>query len=89
MVGAGVSPRLVQERLGHANVSVTLGLYSHVMPGHDQAAVDAFGAALRAFAGLTFRSHGVATADFTAPKRAIYPALCECAPWDSNPEPAD
>jgi len=29
MIGAGVSPKLVQQRLGHADVSVTLGLYSH------------------------------------------------------------
>jgi integrase len=27
---AGVHPRVVQERLGHANVSVTLDTYSHV-----------------------------------------------------------
>jgi integrase len=27
---AGVHPRIVQERLGHANVSVTLDTYSHV-----------------------------------------------------------
>ena len=27
---AGVHPRIVQERLGHANVGITLGTYSHV-----------------------------------------------------------
>src|SRR5689334_12702897 len=27
---AGVHPRIVQERLGHANVSITLDTYSHV-----------------------------------------------------------
>ena len=27
---AGIHPRVVQERLGHANVSVTLDTYSHV-----------------------------------------------------------
>jgi integrase len=41
MIGAGVSPKLVQQRLGHADVSVTLGLYSHVMPGHDHDAAEA------------------------------------------------
>jgi len=40
MVAAGVNPRVVQQRLGHAHVSVTLGLYTHVLPGHDQEAVD-------------------------------------------------
>jgi integrase len=27
---AGVHPQVVQERLGHANVSITLDTYSHV-----------------------------------------------------------
>jgi integrase len=36
---AGVHPRVVQERLGHATVAVTLGIYSHVAPTlHDDAA---------------------------------------------------
>ncbi len=30
MIAAGVNPRVVQQRLGHAHVSVTLGLYTHV-----------------------------------------------------------
>ncbi|HVA61578.1 MAG TPA: tyrosine-type recombinase/integrase [Mycobacteriales bacterium] len=29
---AGVHPKVVQERLGHSNVSITLDLYSHVSP---------------------------------------------------------
>ena len=28
----GVSPKVVQERLGHSNVSITLQTYSHVLP---------------------------------------------------------
>jgi integrase len=36
---AGIHPKVVQERLGHANVSITLGVYSHVAPTlHDDAA---------------------------------------------------
>ena len=46
MIGSGVSPKLVQQRLGHANVAITLGLYSHVMPGHDREAAEALAAAL-------------------------------------------
>lgn len=35
----GVHPRVVQERLGHATIAVTLGIYSHVAPTlHDEAA---------------------------------------------------
>jgi integrase len=30
---AGVPAKVVQERLGHANISITLDLYSHVVPG--------------------------------------------------------
>lgn len=29
---AGVHPKVVSERLGHANVGITLDLYSHVVP---------------------------------------------------------
>jgi len=29
---SGIHPKVVQERLGHANVSITLDLYSHVSP---------------------------------------------------------
>ncbi|MBW3614415.1 MAG: site-specific integrase [Actinobacteria bacterium] len=35
----GVHPRVVQERLGHSTIAVTLGIYSHVSPTlHDEAA---------------------------------------------------
>jgi len=38
-LGAGVHPKVVQERLGHANIGVTLDVYSHVTAGlHDDAA---------------------------------------------------
>ena len=29
----GVHPKVVQERLGHSGISVTLDVYSHVLPG--------------------------------------------------------
>jgi integrase len=35
----GVHPRVVQERLGHSTIAITLGVYSHVAPTlHDEAA---------------------------------------------------
>jgi len=35
----GIHPRVVQERLGHATIAITLGIYSHVSPTlHDEAA---------------------------------------------------
>jgi integrase len=37
---AGVHPKVVSERLGHATVGITLDLYSHVSPSIDQAAAE-------------------------------------------------
>jgi len=35
----GIHPRVVQERLGHSTIAITLGVYSHVSPTlHDEAA---------------------------------------------------
>ena len=42
MLKQGVHPKVVQERLGHANISTTLDLYSHVAPGLQQAAAEGF-----------------------------------------------
>lgn len=39
MLGAGVHPKVVQERLGHASIQITLDTYSHVIPGQADAAV--------------------------------------------------
>lgn len=32
LLAAGVHPKVVQERLGHAQVGITLDIYSHVVP---------------------------------------------------------
>ncbi len=37
---AGIHPKVVSERLGHATVGITLDLYSHVAPGLDQQAAE-------------------------------------------------
>ena len=37
----GVHPKYVQELLGHANISITLDTYSHVIPGMGNQTVDA------------------------------------------------
>ena len=38
MLSAGVHPKVVSERLGHASVGITLDTYSHVLPGLQAAA---------------------------------------------------
>ena len=41
---AGVHPKIVSERLGHASVAITLDIYSHVLPGMQEAAAVIFDA---------------------------------------------
>jgi integrase len=41
MLGQGVHPEIVSERLGRASVNVTLDTYSHVLPGLQEAAAAA------------------------------------------------
>lgn len=36
LLAQGVSPRVIQERLGHAHIAMTLGTYSHVTPTMQQ-----------------------------------------------------
>jgi integrase len=36
LIQAGVNPRVVQQRLGHSNVSITLNTYTHVLPDMDK-----------------------------------------------------
>jgi integrase len=40
-LAAGINPKVVSEGLGHSNISITLDLYSHVLPNMQQHAVDA------------------------------------------------
>ena len=42
MLIAGIHPKIVSERLGHSKVSITLDIYSHILPGLQEAAVESF-----------------------------------------------
>jgi integrase len=42
MLKHGVHPKIVQERLGHASIQITLDTYSHVAPGLQEAAEESF-----------------------------------------------
>ncbi len=46
MLLQGVPVKVVQERLGHSQISLTLGTYSHVLPSMDQDAADKMDALL-------------------------------------------
>ncbi len=42
MLRQGVHPKIVSERLGHSSVAITLDIYSHVLPGLQEAAASKF-----------------------------------------------
>ena len=42
MLGQGVHPKVVQERLGHSTIAVTFDTYSYVTPGLQRAAAMTF-----------------------------------------------
>ena len=48
----GVHPKIVSERLGHANIQITLDTYSHLLPGMQEAAADTFDKALEQHMGV-------------------------------------
>jgi integrase len=47
LLGQGVHPTIVQERLGHADIAMTLNRSSHVTPDMQQIAADTLDAALK------------------------------------------
>ena len=40
LMAAGVNPKVVQQRLGHSDVSITLNTYTHVLPSMDKEAAE-------------------------------------------------
>ncbi|MGC5020580.1 tyrosine-type recombinase/integrase [Micromonospora sp. DT47] len=46
LLAQGVPARVVMELLGHSQIGLTLGTYSHVAPELSRAAADAIGGAL-------------------------------------------
>ena len=42
MLQQGIHPKIVSERLGHSSVAITLDIYSHVLPGLQEAAARRF-----------------------------------------------
>ena len=39
-LAAGVSPKVISQRLGHATIAITMDTYSHVIPGLDEQAAE-------------------------------------------------
>jgi len=40
LLSAGVHPKVVQERLGHSQISMTMDLYSHALPSMQEDAAE-------------------------------------------------
>jgi integrase len=53
LLGRGINPKIVSELLGHSQIAITLGLYSHVTPHMQQQAADAMDAALGRYRSIT------------------------------------
>ncbi len=50
-LSAGVAPKVVQERLGHSSISITMDRYSHVIEGMDRAAAETVAALIEHSSG--------------------------------------
>ncbi|MBW3659872.1 MAG: site-specific integrase, partial [Actinobacteria bacterium] len=59
-LAAGVSIKVVSERLGHKTIAMTMDLYAHVLPAMDEEAADAFGSLLDGQAPSSPRSWTIA-----------------------------
>ncbi|HLG87046.1 MAG TPA: site-specific integrase [Alphaproteobacteria bacterium] len=53
LLAAGVHPKVASERAGHASVSITLDVYSHLIPGMQEDAANKIDAALKAHLDTT------------------------------------
>jgi len=47
LLAQGIHPKIVQERLGHSQISLTLDTYSHVLPGMGREAASKLDALLK------------------------------------------
>jgi len=47
VLGAGIHPKVAQERLGHSSIAITLDTYSHCMPNMQAAAAATIDAAFQ------------------------------------------
>lgn len=48
MLASNVHPKIVQERLGHSSIAITMDIYSHLMPNMQEGAAATVDGVLRA-----------------------------------------
>jgi integrase len=61
MLKQGIHPKIVQERLGHSSIQITLDIYSHLAPGLQDAAAKRFDEGLFPQQEMEVARHAVAT----------------------------
>ncbi|MFC1932159.1 tyrosine-type recombinase/integrase [Chloroflexota bacterium] len=76
MLTAGVHPKVVSERLGHANIGITLDIYSHVLPGLQEAAAEKF--------DMIFAEEKNENSDANVSKMLASRVEVECRPYRSR-----
>ena len=77
MLGQGIHPKVVSERLGHASVNITLDTYSHVLPGLQQAAAETLDSHLAEPIAAKSRSQSVSKT-WQGPRRNDRPGAISC-----------
>ncbi len=58
MLASNVHPKIVQERLGHSSIAITMDIYSHLMPNMQEGAASAVDGVLRAAINKRAESDG-------------------------------
>lgn len=76
MLMAGVHPKVVSERLGHASIGITLDIYSHVLPGLQEAAAEKF--------DRIFETENIEDSDANVSKMLANDGGGECEPSGSR-----
>jgi hypothetical protein len=74
-LAAGIPAKIVSERLGHANVQITLDTYSHVIPGLDEQAAATVARLILEGSDTTSAGAPGGDAANSAAKRATPPTL--------------
>jgi hypothetical protein len=76
MIAAGVNAKALSTYMGHANISITLDRYGHLMPGSEDEAAELLDAYLERANTQARRAAVEAPADLTGAHTGAHP-LCE------------
>ncbi|MGH9117238.1 MAG: tyrosine-type recombinase/integrase [Acidimicrobiales bacterium] len=89
LLAQGVSPRVVMEILGHSQISVTMNLYAHVLPGMNEEAANLMQDALVGRVAVPVAVVGADDSPRSGGAGKETPGQVRRARRDSNPQPSD